>query len=103
MPRGPIAQSSLVVGRWSVLGAYVRFFKRTLEPTLFLSEAGVLVEALENHAFPPRGQKAAAHLQEVPVPRGAAASAIQFVHEVGVRFRDLQIFQLTYYHRAPGR
>ena len=81
----------------------MRLFKRTVEPTLFLSEAGVLVEALEHHAFPPSGQKAGAHLQETAVPRGAAAVAVQFVHEVGTRFGDLQVFRLSYYHQAPGR
>jgi hypothetical protein len=80
----------------------MRFFRRTVEPTLFLSEAGVLVEALEQHTFPAGGQKAGRYVQEVPVPNGAAAIAVQFVHEVGVRFRDLQIFRLSYYHRAPG-
>jgi hypothetical protein len=80
----------------------MRFFRRTVQPTLFLSESGVLVEALENHAFPPGGQRAASHLQEVPVPSGAAAVAVQFVHEVGTRFHDLQVFRLGYYHRAPG-
>ena len=81
----------------------MRFFRRTVQPTLFLSEAGVLVEALEHHAFPAGGQKASAYLQEVPTPNGAAAVAVQFVHEVGARFHDLQVFRLTYYHRAPGR
>ncbi len=81
----------------------MRFFRRTVEPTLFLSESGVLVEALENHAFPAGGQKASAYLEEVPTPKGAAAVAVQFVHEVGTRFRDLQVFRLSYYHRAPGK
>ncbi len=81
----------------------MRLFRRTVEPTLFLSAAGVLVEALENHAFPPGGQKAPAHVQETPVPAGAAAVAVQFVHEIGSRFSDLQLFRLSYYHRAPGR
>ena len=81
----------------------MRFFKQTVEPTLFLSEAGVLVEALENHAFPPGGQKAAAHVQEVAVPAGAAAVAVQFVHEIGSRYSELQAFRLSYFHRAPGR
>ena len=81
----------------------MRFFRRTLMPTLLLSEAGVLVEAVEQHMFPPGGQKPAAHLQEVGVPAGAATIAAQFVHEVGVRFGDLQIFRLSYFHRAPGR
>ena len=81
----------------------MRFFKRTVEPTLFLSEAGVLVEAPENHAFPPGGQKAVAHAQEVAVPAGAAAVAVQFVHEIGSRYSELQAFRLSYFHRAPGR
>ena len=81
----------------------MRFFKRTVTPTLFLSEAGVLVEALEHHAFPPGGQKAAAHLEEVAVPAGAAAVAVQFVHEIGTRFSELQVFRLSYVHRAPSR
>jgi hypothetical protein len=81
----------------------VRLFRRTLTPTLLLSEAGVLVEALEHHMFPPGGQKPGSHLQEVGVPPGAAAVAVQFVHEVGVRFLDLQTFRLSYVHRAPGR
>ena len=81
----------------------MRFFRRTVEPTLFLTAAGVLVEGLENHAFPPGGQNAGAHVQEAAVPAGAAAVAVQFVHELGVRFSDLQVFRLSYYHRAPGR
>lgn len=81
----------------------MRLFRRTLAPTLLLNEAGVLVEALENPLFPPGGQKVGPHLQEVRVPPGAAAVAIQFVHEVGVRFAELQVFRLSYYHRAPGQ
>ena len=81
----------------------MRLFKRTVTPTLLLSEAGVLVEALEHHAFPPGGQQAGAHLQEVGVPAGAAAVAVQFVHEVGIHFAELQTFRLDYVHRAPGR
>lgn len=80
----------------------MRLFRRTLTPTLLLSEAGVLVEALEQHMFPPGGQKPGSHLQEVGVPAGAAAVAVQFVHEVGVRFVELQTFRLSYVHRAPG-
>ncbi len=82
----------------------MRFFRRTVTPTLLLSEAGVLVEALEHPLFPAGGQKAGPpHLEEVRAPAGAAAIAVQFVHEVGVRFSDLQVFRLSYYHRAPGR
>jgi hypothetical protein len=81
----------------------VRFFKRVIAPTLLLNDAGVLVETIEHHMFPPGGQKAGAHLQEVSPPSGAAVVAVQFVHEVGARFGDLQIFRLSYYHRAPGR
>lgn len=81
----------------------MRLFKRTVEPTLFLSEAGVLVQALENHAFPPSGQKPVPPAQETSVPSGAAAVAVQFVHQIGTRFGDLQVFQLKYFHRAPGR
>jgi hypothetical protein len=72
-------------------------------PTLLLSEAGVLVETFEQHMFPPGGQRPNPHLQEVGVPAGAAAVAVQFVHEVGVRFGELQTFRLSYFHRAPGR
>jgi hypothetical protein len=81
----------------------MRFFKRTVAPTLLLSEAGVLVEALEHHAFPPGGQKAAAGTQEVQPPAGAAAIAVQFVHELGVRFGELQTFRLSYFQRAPSQ
>ena len=81
----------------------MRLFQRTVTPTLLLSEAGVLVEALESHAFPPGGQKAAPHVQEVQVPPGAAAVAVQLVHQLGARFTDLQVFRLSYFHRAPGR
>ncbi len=81
----------------------MRFFKRTVTPTLLLSDAGVLVEALEHHAFPPGGQKASRDVEEVKVPAGAAAVAVQFVHEVGTRFSELQAFRLSYFHRAPGR
>lgn len=81
----------------------MRWFTRKIEPTLLLSDAGVLVEALENHIFPPSGQKPSGHVEPTSVPSGAAAVAIQFVHEIGVRFDELQVFQLTYYHRTPGR
>src|SRR5687768_7695575 len=81
----------------------MRLFQRTVTPTLLLSEAGVLVEALESHAFPPSGQKAAPHVQEVQVPAGAAAVALQLVHQLGVRYTELQVFRLSYFHRAPGR
>ena len=81
----------------------MRFFKRRVTPTLLLSEAGVLVEALEHHAFPPGGQKALRDVQEVAAPSGAASIAVQFVHEVGIRFSELQTFRLSYFHRAPGR
>ena len=81
----------------------MRLFKRTVTATLLLSEAGVLVEALDHHVFPPAGQRASAHVQEVNVPPGAAAVAVQFVHEVGARFGEFQAFRLSYFHRAPGR
>lgn len=81
----------------------MRFFKRTVTPTLLLSEAGVMVQALEHHAFPPGGQKPGAHAVEVKAPAGAAAVAVQFVHEIGVHFGELQVFRLSYFHRAPGR
>jgi hypothetical protein len=81
----------------------VRLFKRTLSPTLLLSEAGVLVEAVEHHLFPPGGQKAGPHLEEIATPPGSASIAVQFVHEVGHRFSGLQAFRLSYFHRAPGR
>ncbi len=81
----------------------MRLFKRTLTPTLLLSDAGVLVEALESHLFPPGGQKPGAHVQEVHTPAGAAAIAVQFVHTIATRFGELQTFRLSYFHRAPGR
>lgn len=81
----------------------MRLFKRVITPTLLLNEAGVLVEALEHHLFPAAGQKPGAHLQEVAPPPGSAVIAVQFVHERGRHFADLQTFRLSYFHRAPGR
>lgn len=81
----------------------MRFFKRSVEPTLFLNAAGVLVETLENHAFGPHGQKPSADLEEVAPPQGSAVVAVQFAHAIGERFMGLQCYQLSYYHRAPGR
>lgn len=81
----------------------MRLFKRVITPTLLLSEAGVLVEAFEHHLFPPGGQKPGAHLQEVAAPSGSATIAVQFVHEIGRHFAELQTFRLSYFHRAPGR
>jgi hypothetical protein len=81
----------------------MRWFKRAITPTLMLSEAGVLVEALESHMYPPTGKPIGPYQQELPAPRGSAVVAVQFRHEVGTRFSDLQIFRLHYVHRAPGR
>jgi hypothetical protein len=72
-------------------------------PTLLLNDAGVMVEALKQHVFPPGGKKIGQYQQQTPTPQGAANVAIQFVHEIGERFGNLQIFQLHYVHRAPGR
>ena len=74
-----------------------------VSPTLLLSDAGVMVEALKHHAFPPQGKRIGQYQQEVPPPQGAAVLAVQFVHEVGERFGGLQLFKLSYVHRAPGR
>lgn len=62
-----------------------------------------MVEALEHHVFPPGGKKVGPYQQEVRAPQGAAVIAVQFVHEVGERFGDLQVFRLQYSHRSPGR
>jgi hypothetical protein len=77
--------------------------KEVVSPTLLLSEAGVMVEAVKQHVFPPGGKRMNQYHQEVPPPSGAAVVAVQFVHEVGERFGGLQVFQLRYVHRAPGR
>jgi hypothetical protein len=81
----------------------MRWRKRTVTPTLLLNETGVMVEAVEHHVFPPGGKKIGPYQQEVSPPKGAAVLAVQFVHEVGERFSNLQIFRLQYSHRAPGR
>lgn len=62
-----------------------------------------MVEATRHHVFPPGGKKMTQYHQQVSPPSGAAVIAVQFVHEVGERFGGLQIFQLHYVHRAPGR
>lgn len=62
-----------------------------------------MVEAVEHHMFPPGGKKLGPYQQEVRAPQGAAVVAVQFVHEVGERFTNLQIYRLQYSHRAPGR
>ena len=78
-------------------------FDELFDPTLFLSEAGVLVEALEQHPFPPGRQKRPRICRKCLCRMVPAAVAVQFVHEVGVRFHDLQMFRLSYFHRAPGK
>lgn len=62
-----------------------------------------MVEALKQPMFPAGGKRMTPYQQEVRAPQGAAVVAVQFVHEVGERFGGLQIFQLHYVHRAPGR
>ncbi|PLS77978.1 MAG: hypothetical protein CYG59_20740 [Chloroflexi bacterium] len=81
----------------------MRWRKEVVSPTLLLSEAGVMVEALKHHVFPPGGKRMNQYHQEVSAPQGAAVMAVQFVHEVGERFGGLQVFKLHYVHRAPGR
>lgn len=81
----------------------MRWRKQVVTPTLLLNDAGVMVEVLKQHAFPPGGKKSGQYHQQVPTPQGAAVVAIQFVHEIGERFANLQVFQLSYVHRAPGR
>ncbi len=81
----------------------MRWRKEVVTATLLLSEAGVMVEALKQHLFPPGGKRMNQYHQEVPAPQGAAVMAVQFVHEVGERFGGLQVFKLHYVHRAPGR
>jgi len=81
----------------------MRWRKQVVSPTLLLNDAGVMVEALEHHAFPPGGKKSGKYHQPVQTPQGAAVIAVQFVHEIGERFANLQVFQLSYVHRAPGR
>lgn len=76
----------------------MRLWRRTVRPTLMFSEAGVMVEAYEEHAFadtsPPL---VTGRYREIPPPRGAAAFAIQFVHVIGESFGTLQTFKLHYY------
>lgn len=81
----------------------MRWRKEVVTPTLLLSDVGVMVEALKHHLFPPAGKRMTQYQQEVNAPQGAAVVAVQFVHEVGERFGGLQIYQLHYVHRAPGR
>lgn len=81
----------------------MRWRKQVVTPTLLLNEAGIMVEALKHHAFPPGGKKMGQYHQQINPPSGAAVVAIQFVHEVGEKFSSLQLFQLHYVHRAPGR
>ncbi|HEY0736440.1 MAG TPA: hypothetical protein VGD69_16110 [Herpetosiphonaceae bacterium] len=81
----------------------MRWRKRTVTPTLLLNEAGVMVEALQHHLFPPSGKKVGPYRQEINPPPGVAVVAVQFVHEVGEHFGGLQIFKLQYSRRAPGR
>ena len=81
----------------------MRWRKRTVTPTLLLNEAGVMVEAVQHHVFPPGGKKVGSYQREVNAPQGAAIVAVQFVHEIGEKFSSLQIFRLQYSHRAPGR
>ncbi len=81
----------------------MRWRKEVVTATLLLSEAGVMVEALKHHLFPPGGKRMNQYHQQVQAPQGAAVIAVQFVHEVGERFGGLQVFQLQYVHRAPGR
>jgi len=72
----------------------MRLWRRTVRPTLLFSEAGVMVEAYEEHAFadtsPPL---VTGRYREIPPPRGAAAWAIQFVHVIGESFTTLQTFK----------
>ncbi len=81
----------------------MRLFKKTLQPTLFLSATGVLVETLANHTFAPGGLKPRPHTEEVAAPAGSAVVAVQFTHMVGERFLGLACFRLSYHHRAPGQ
>ena len=81
----------------------MRWRKEVVTPTLLLNDAGVMVEALKHPMFPAGGKKIGQYQQEMKTPQGAAAIAVQFVHEVGERFGGLQIFRLHYVHRAPGR
>ncbi|GAC1640235.1 MAG: hypothetical protein NVS4B8_07680 [Herpetosiphon sp.] len=80
----------------------MRFSKGRVEPTLFMNQVGVLVETLEHHAFPVGGQQPRSGTEEVQPPAGAAVVAVQFVHELRERFKELQCFRLTYHHRAPS-
>lgn len=81
----------------------MRWRKEVVSPTLLLNDAGVMVEAVKHHVFPPNGKKIGQYQQEIQGPQGAAVVAVQFVHEVGERFGGLQIFSLHYVRRAPGR
>ena len=81
----------------------MRWRKEIVTPTLLLNEAGVLVEALKQPMFPPGGKKISQYQQPINPPQGAAVLAVQFVHEIGERFGNLQMFQISYVHRAPGR
>ena len=77
----------------------MRLWRRSVvRPTLLFSEAGVMVEAYEDHMFgetsPPL---AAGRYREIAAPRGAAVCAIQFIHTVGATFQALQTYKLHYY------
>ena len=72
--------------------------QRVVRPTLLFSNAGVLVEAYEDHLFrdtsPPL---VVGQYREVDPPRGAAVFAVQFVHSPEEFFEGLQVFKLHYY------
>jgi hypothetical protein len=77
--------------------------KEVVHATLLLSESGVMVDALNSHAFDGASPAPSPHQREIDPPPGAAVVAVQFIHTVGESFVALQVFRLSYYMPAPPR
>jgi hypothetical protein len=72
--------------------------RQVVRPTLMFSEAGVMVEASEDHMFAETSPPLmVGRYREIPPPRGAAVCAIQFVHTIGATFESLHTYKLHYY------
>jgi hypothetical protein len=77
--------------------------KEVIHATLLLSASGVMVDALNSHAFSGASPAPSAHQREIDPPQGAAVVAVQFIHTIGESFAALQIFRLSYYMPTPPR
>lgn len=72
--------------------------RQVVRPTLMFSEAGVMVEAYDEHMFADTSPPLmVGRYREIPPPRGAAVCAIQFVHTIGQTFEQLKSYKLNYY------